>query len=198
MTALDRILIAGHELSVRLGSREYVVGFDVDTAEAARRDAEGLGAVRDYAAIHALWQIPLGGHVDSYSLPHPHVELFATLPNSIVIVHGDAVERRLRVPVVCRYLVAERASATAALDALGDRWWAPIEVARIGTAASRSAVRRAERSGTGLVDATGVQALPTIKRIGRPTPLLWRQAELVYAAWLSSRAAPTAAVAPRP
>jgi hypothetical protein len=170
----------------------------VDTAEAARRDAEGLEAVRDYATIHALWQIPLGGRVDVFSVPHAHIELLAALPASIVTVRGDSIERRLRVPVTCRYLVAERASAAAALDALGERWWAPIEVARAGTPATHTAVRRAKRSGTGLVDPGGVQVLPDIKRIGRQTPLLWRQAEMVYAAWLSSRVVPTGAVATQP
>lgn len=187
-----------HEDHVNLGGRRYVVGFDLDAMEVQRRARTGLADLNDHGALHALWALPIGLKTSSVGMRPEHRERLESMPAGAVDLTHETVERLAVAPLLVRYLVAERQVAATALDALGDKWWAPIEVAVARRSASTTAVHRATRSRTGLIDPTGLRAAPVTSTIGRPTPLLWLQAELVYGAWLASRPVPTAEAGVRP
>jgi len=187
-----------HEHHVSLGGRRYVVGFDVDEAEVERRAETGLAILNDHGALHALWALPIGQVSSSVGMRPEHLARLQSLPAGAVDLTDDTVERLAVAPLAICYLIAKRQAAASALDALGDKWWAPIEVAVARRPASGAAVQRACRSRTGLIDPAGLRAAPSAKTIGWPTPLLWLQSELVFGAWLASRPVPTAAAGARP
>lgn len=189
------------ELCVVLEGVRLIVGFDVDAEEVARREGRGeLAGVTDSRALHALDRLPLGHPTSLLGIRPEHRAAIASLPVGAVEVDEDeqSVVRSLRMPVHMRYLVAVRANAASALDAVGGLWWAPYQVAVTTVAATSAQVRRAGRCGTGLIDRDGVRVAPAARRLGRMTPLLWRQAELVFDAWVRSADRPTAAAAGRP
>ena len=181
-----------HSISLKLGQREYIASFDVSESTVEARLNEGLPALTDYAANFALWELPLNGWVELGQLPVQHVASIRALPPGFVRFRGQAVQRRTNPPVIVRSLAAVRTTATAALAAFGTTWWAPIEIAVSQSGAGPRTAARANSLGIGLVAADRWLSIPQHKRPARPTPLLWWQSELTYAAWISQRDLATA------
>lgn len=181
-----------HRIALKLGNREYIAGFDVYDELLEARISDGLPAITDYASNFALWELPLNGWVELSQLPPEHADCIRALPAGFVEFRGEAVQRRTRPPVVVRFLVAERTTASTALGAFGTTWWAPLEVAVSSRGASARTEAHAQALGIGLFARGEWRAFPRPKQPARPTPLLWWQAELTYAAWISQRDRATA------
>ena len=96
------------------------------------------------------------------------------------------MERLAHPPVRVLELHSHGNTAARALEAFGDRWWAPVEVAVSKRDVARSTIDYARRLGIGIV-AAGRQILAAKqKSVGRPTELLWWQSELIYEQWLNA------------
>lgn len=181
-----------HHISVMLGGRKYVAGFDVCEQAVQARLAAEMPTLASYAANFALWELPRGGWVRLHQLPAIHAQRLRELPDGYVQFRGDAVRRVDASPLEIRSLAAVRVSAPSALGAFGAAWWAPIEVAVASRGASSRTVAQARSLGLGLHAGGSWRSLPRFKRPSRPTPLLWWQAELTFAAWLKERDRATA------
>lgn len=174
------------EVAIQLGRFDFTVVAEVCAAEHERRKHIGLAAIKDFETIATIWSLPVNGKVARSSLGDFGREVVQNAPRGIVDITIDALERLVHPPVHVLELRSHGPTAGRALEAFGDRWWAPLEVAVSQRGVARSTIDYARRLGIGLI-ASGELVLPAReKSVGRPTELLWWQSELVYDEWLNA------------
>lgn len=181
---------AQYYLDVQLDGQCFAAGIEVNAAALQLRQQQAIPPITDYEALFALWEIPTGGCVATDALDQARLDALNRLPSGVVEI-GEVFLASFYEPVVqVVSLVSVARSAAAAMTAFGGYWWAPVEVAVSEIGASAATARKAEQYGLGLWASNDWVVEPQCKRIGRPTPLLWLQSELVYSAWIEAEVSP--------